>query len=109
VAFQDWGNSRKATVMKFDVSNWINVGNPGFSIGVTTWISLAFNQSGQPLVSFVDDGNSRKASVMYFDVRCTGMSTNLHYTRVFAYVSIFFVEYSLTLPQSIPENHFFLK
>ncbi len=42
-------------------------------------------------------------------VRCTGMSTNLHYTRVFAYVSIFFVEYSLTLPQSISENHFFIK
>ena len=33
VAYEDCGNSWKATVMKFDGTNWVNVGNAGFSAG----------------------------------------------------------------------------
>ena len=63
----DEANSGKATVMKFDGTNWINVGNAGFSAGKTWFMSLAFNQSGQPYVAYLDDANSDKATVMKFD------------------------------------------
>ena len=57
----------KATVMKFDGANWVNVGNEGFSAGYVGSTSLAFSQSGQPYIAYEDGGNSGKATVMKFD------------------------------------------
>src|ERR1039457_4489003 len=48
IAFTDWGNSYKATVMKFDGINWVNVGNAGFSSGGVQFISLALDVFDQP-------------------------------------------------------------
>jgi len=70
VAYEDWGNSRKATVMKFDGTNWVNVGNAGFSTGEVDYISLAFSPSGEPYVAYQDGGvtySVGKATVMKFD------------------------------------------
>ena len=66
VAFQDAGNSWKATVMKFDGANCVNVGTAGFSAGVVFYTNIAFSPSGEPHVAY-KDGNYGKATVMKFD------------------------------------------
>ena len=53
--------------MKFDGTNWVNVGNPGFSTTEVEWINIAFNMVGEPYVSFEDWGYGGKATVMKFD------------------------------------------
>ncbi len=63
----DDGNSEAATVMKFDGTNWVNVGNAGFSTTVALYTNLAFNDTDQPYVAFQDWGNSYKTTVMKFD------------------------------------------
>jgi hypothetical protein len=40
--------------MKFDGTNWVNVGNAGFSMTEPITTSLAFHPSGQPYVAYVD-------------------------------------------------------
>jgi hypothetical protein len=68
VAYQDWGNSKKATVIKFDGSNWVYWGLPGFSAARADFTSLAFNQSdGTPYLAYTDAGNGNKATVMKYD------------------------------------------
>jgi len=67
LAFTDWNNSGKATVMKFDGTNWVNVGNAGFSVGAAYYISLSFDSYGNPFVAFRDFGNTERATVMKFD------------------------------------------
>ena len=46
VVYQDYGNSNKATVMKYDGSSWVNVGSPGFSAGKADYISIAIDATG---------------------------------------------------------------
>ena len=58
VAYTDWWKFGKATVMKFDGTNWVNVGNVGFSAGEADYTSLAFSPSGQPYVAYEDYANS---------------------------------------------------
>ena len=53
--------------MKFDGTNWVNVGLAGFSSGGAAGTSLAFSPSGEPYVAYKDEGNSGNASVMKFD------------------------------------------
>ena len=56
VAYLDYLNSQKASVKRFDGTNWIDVGNEDFSAGEATYISLAFNPStGQPYVAYADN------------------------------------------------------
>ncbi len=52
VIFQDWANSKKATVMKFNGTNWVVVGSEGFSSSLISEPSLAFSQNGQPYVAY---------------------------------------------------------
>ncbi|MGV8118949.1 MAG: hypothetical protein AB2L14_04205 [Candidatus Xenobiia bacterium LiM19] len=69
VAYQDSGNSSKATVMKFTGSNWETVGTAGFSAGTAYYTSLAVYDDGGtpvPYVAYQDSGNSSKATVMKF-------------------------------------------
>ena len=65
VAYLD-GYSPKATVMKYDGTNWVNVGSPDFSAGEAAYISL-FVYSGTPYVAYQDVGNSYKATVMKYN------------------------------------------
>ena len=67
IAFEDFGNGDKATVMKFNGSSWVNVGSAGFSAGFVNYTSLAFDASGTPYLAFVDYGNGDKATVMKFN------------------------------------------
>jgi hypothetical protein len=68
VAYQDFTHGMKATVMKFNGTNWVNVGNPGFSVGEADYTSLAFSPSdGEPYVAFRDWGFDAKATVKKFD------------------------------------------
>jgi hypothetical protein len=53
--------------MKFDGSNWVNVGNAGFSAGDAWYTSLAFSPTGQPYVAYMDWANAQNATVMKFD------------------------------------------
>jgi hypothetical protein len=57
----------KATVAKYDGTNWVNVGNAWFSQGNAEFESVAFSPSGEPYVAYQDWGNSHKATVMKFD------------------------------------------
>ncbi len=53
VAYQDAVNSCQCTVMKFDGTNWVDVGNAGFSAGTADWTSLAFSPvDSQPYVAY---------------------------------------------------------
>lgn len=63
-AYQDGVNNHKATVMKFNGSNWAVVGTPGFSAGLAGYISMACN-GDTPYVAY--QSSSGKATVMKFD------------------------------------------
>ena len=69
VAYEDAGNSNKATVMKYSSTSksWEAVGSPGFSAGRTDYESLVVNGGGVPYVAYEDEGNSNKATVMKYN------------------------------------------
>jgi hypothetical protein len=67
VAYRDYANSYKATVMKFDGTDREVVDHAGFSDGQATYTSLAV-YNGLPYVAYGDYANSYKATVMKFDV-----------------------------------------
>lgn len=67
IAFRDNSNSNKATVMKFDGSSWVVVGQAGFTAGGAAYTTIKFSGNGTPYLAYVDDFNSNKASVMKFD------------------------------------------
>ena len=56
VVYQDhWcTNGFGATVMKYNGSAWVNVGSPGFSIGMVTNTKIAIDASGTPYVVYED-------------------------------------------------------
>jgi hypothetical protein len=68
VAYIDPGYGDAMTVMKFDGTNWVNVGNEGFSGYLDGYPSLAFGPSdGLPYVAYQDGGYSMNVTVMKFD------------------------------------------
>jgi hypothetical protein len=68
VAYEDWGNSGNATVMKFNGTSWVNVGNAGFSTGIAHYTCLSFSSSDSlPYIAYEDFNNDRKATVMEFN------------------------------------------
>ncbi len=66
VAYDDWGNSNKATVMKYNGSAWETVGSAGFSAGEANDTSLSVH-NGTPYVAYQDAANSNKATVMKYN------------------------------------------
>ena len=84
VAYQDWENSFKATVMTlFGAIGWIYTGAAGFSAGRADFTTLAFSPTGEPYVAYADYGNSQKATVMKFDSVFVGINEirpSLHLT-----------------------------
>jgi len=68
VAFQDWGNSKKASVMMLNGTLWIYQGSPGFSGGVADYTCVAFNPAdGRAWVAYSDANYGSKICVKQFD------------------------------------------
>jgi hypothetical protein len=67
VAYQDYGNSKKLTVMRLNGTDWEVVGKAGISDGDATFISIAFSNTGIPYVAYSDDDNLGKATVKRFN------------------------------------------
>jgi hypothetical protein len=67
VAFKDCVNQNKASVKKFNGSDWINVGSKGFSEDEVWYIHLIFSEAGIPFICYKDNGYLGKATVMNFD------------------------------------------
>ncbi|QQR96123.1 MAG: T9SS type A sorting domain-containing protein [Bacteroidota bacterium] len=53
--------------MKFDGSNWVNVGPVGFTTNSADYASLAFSNSGEPYMAFIDGTQNSHVSVMKFN------------------------------------------
>ncbi|MDD2699530.1 MAG: ubiquitin-like protein, partial [Arcobacteraceae bacterium] len=71
--------SYKATVMKYEDSNWTTVGTgtAGFSIGDAIYTSIALDSNNTPYVVYQDAGNNNKATVMKFhNSNLSGTPTN---------------------------------
>ncbi|WP_338761755.1 choice-of-anchor D domain-containing protein [Bernardetia sp. ABR2-2B] len=66
VAFQDFAQGNKVSVMKFDGNNWVLVGNAGFTANAGAFPSIVIGQNEIPYVSYKDAAFS-KANVMKFD------------------------------------------
>ena len=67
VAYADTG-VRKATVMKYNGTNWVVVGIPGISNGGISAIAMAIDNSGTPYVVFTDsDTTAPGTTVMKFN------------------------------------------
>jgi len=57
----------RATVMKYNGSNWVTVGSAGFSDSTALYTNIAIDGSGTPYVVYEDVGNSNKATVMKYN------------------------------------------
>lgn len=68
LAYQDGASANgvnKATVMKFNGTSWVGVGNAGLSGAGVYYPSLAFNSTNQPIIGFRDAATSgAKGTVM---------------------------------------------
>jgi hypothetical protein len=86
VAFMDYATIPfgKTTLMKFDGTNWVNVGNAGFSEGTAAWTSLAFSPNGEPYIAFQDNVDSNRATVMKYDSVMVGIN-NLKKSKLSVY------------------------
>ncbi len=64
----DYTNSYKATVMRFDGSQWVTVGSAGFSSNGVRNLNFAFNHAtNQPYVIYKGLENINKVTIMKFD------------------------------------------
>jgi len=66
VAFSDGTSAGKATVMRFDGSAWVVVGNAGFTSGSATFLSFAIDGNGIPYLAYQDAAASNKVTVMRY-------------------------------------------
>ena len=68
IAISDNSDSNKASVLKFDGSNWVYVGATGFSPAEADNLSIAIDRNGTPYVVYDDASTSPiKARVMKYD------------------------------------------
>jgi hypothetical protein len=65
VAYRDSSNNNAVSVMKYNGTNWVYVGNPGFSVGDSRYVDL-FVDGAVPYVAFQDMTNGGKLSVMTY-------------------------------------------
>jgi hypothetical protein len=59
--------SGQAVVMKYDGSNWVPVGTPGFTAGMAEQGCITVDANDELYFSFQDAANSNRASVMHFN------------------------------------------
>jgi hypothetical protein len=65
VAYIDWANGQKATVLKYNGSSWNAVGSAAFSAGPCKWPSLALDTGGTPYLAFEDDSRNSITVMKY--------------------------------------------
>jgi hypothetical protein len=66
VAYVDYANGERASVMKFNGAAWEQVGIAGFTGGPADFMSLAVH-NGTPYMAFRDGGDFSRASLMKFN------------------------------------------
>jgi hypothetical protein len=66
LAFIDYANSQKATVMKYDGASWTISGTAGISGGSVSNIGFFVDPSDVPYIAFDDNANSGKTTVMKY-------------------------------------------
>ena len=67
VLYQDFDLNRRLTVKKYNGSNWVTVGNAGFTSIDNSTFSLALSPSEVPYVAFKETTNANKICVMQFN------------------------------------------
>jgi hypothetical protein len=67
VAYQDGSVGGKATVLRFNGTNWVTVGSAGFSAGAANYTSIAFASDGTLYIVYQDVANGNKATVKVFN------------------------------------------
>ncbi len=78
LAYDDWNNNYKSTVMKYGGSSWATVGSAGFSAAEADYVSLAIAPNGSLYVAYQDYGASYGATVMRLAV--TGAAHTVTYS-----------------------------
>jgi hypothetical protein len=69
VAFIDFKNKEKASVMKFNGTKWFNIGKPGFSDNKIEYVSFGIDSKDVLYVAFQDTGSGNNVSVMKYDTK----------------------------------------
>ena len=67
MAYRASSNFHKISVMKFNGTNWENVGPAGFSNSQADYLNIVFSPSGEPYVAYMDVADSSKVAVKRFD------------------------------------------
>jgi hypothetical protein len=67
VAYSDFSLGGRVVVMRYNGTNWVNVGAPGFSSGEALYEAIVIAPDGTPYVSMGDGGYSTYARVMKFN------------------------------------------
>ena len=68
-AFSEWGDGypQQISVMKFNGTAWVYVGNRFITPGASNFVSLATDSSNAPFIAFQDESDLNKLSVMKFN------------------------------------------
>jgi hypothetical protein len=68
VAYEDFANGARASVMKYDGGSWVYAGHPGFSADTVGFTQIAVDAGGTPYVVYEDAAyNGGAATVMKLD------------------------------------------
>ncbi|MFP7655182.1 hypothetical protein [Chryseobacterium proteolyticum] len=85
--YRDYVNNSKATVKKFNGTNWETVGTEGFSDGIISQIDLTTAPDGTPYIAYQDYANGSKLTVKKIQWYQLGNSRN---TRIYEQWSHFY-------------------
>jgi hypothetical protein len=66
IAYQMFDNGLRAAVRKFDGTNWIPVGNLGFSAGQADYLTFVIDKQDVPWVAFRDAAHGQRLTVMRY-------------------------------------------